>query len=346
MKETQIVNVDQKGIGVGAFIGPSGFVETAAIVDGDDYTDILPSFTVNFEVAEDQVLRFAASKTVSRPRLDDMKPNNQVNFNFNAGNVSNPNPAAGPWSGSAGNATLRPLEANQYDFAYEWYFADDGLLSVGYFHKDLTNWHADGSFIADFTPFYVPGYHESIDPITGDVITPATFEGIVSSRADGLEGYVAGWDLQVNLPFHVFSDTVDGFGLVASAALYDGKLDNGARVPGLSEESLQSTVYYERGGFQARVSWTKRDSFATETPQLSLALTPTVDQGAELIDAQIGFDFGLAGFDGWLSGLTLSLEGQNLTDEDTLQTNDDAREVTKWQTFGSNYLLNVNYKFN
>ena len=342
----QIVNVDQTGRGVGAFIGPSGFVETAPIVDGDDYTDVLPSLTVNFEVAEDQMIRFAASKTVSRPRLDDMKPNNQVNFNFNAGNVSNPDPAAGPWSGSAGNARLKPLEANQYDFAYEWYFADDGLMSIGYFHKDLTNWHADGSFIADFTPFYVPGYHESIDPNTGDVITPATFLGVVSAKADGLEGYVAGWDLQVNLPFHVFSDAVDGFGLVAAAALYDGKLDNGERVPGLSEESLQSTVYYERGGFQARVSWTKRSFFSTEVPQLSLALTPTVDQGAELIDAQIGFDFGLAGFSGWLEGLTLSLEGQNLTDEDTLQTNNDPREVTKWQSFGSNYLLNVNYKFN
>ncbi len=292
------------------------------------------------------MLRFAASQTVSRPRLDDMKPNNQVNFNFNAGNVSNPNPAAGPWSGNAGNATLKPLEANQYDLAWEWYFADDGFLSIGYFHKDLTNWHADGSFIADFTPFYVPGYHQSIDPNTGAVITPATFLGVVSSKADGLEGHVNGWDLQVNLPLHVFSDTVEGFGLIAAAALYDGSLDNGARVPGLSEESFQSTLYYERGGFEARVSWTKRDSFATETPQLSLALTPTVDQGAELLDAQIGFDFGQAGFSGWLEGLSISLQGQNLTDEDTLQTNDDSREVTKWQSFGANYLLNVNYKFN
>jgi iron complex outermembrane receptor protein len=92
------------------------------------------------------------------------------------------------------------------------------------------------------------------------------------------------------------------------------------------------------------VSWTKRSEFSTETPQLSLALTPTVDQGAELIDAQIGYDFGLGGFEK-LDGLYISLQGQNLTDEDTLQTNSDSREVTKWQTFGANYLLNVNYKF-
>ena len=142
-----------------------------------------------------------------------------------------------------------------------------------------------------------------------------------------------------------FVDALEGLGVIASAAFYDGSLDNGASVPGLSEETYQGTLYYERGGFQARVSWTKRDDFRTEFPGLSLALTSTVDQGAEIIDAQIGFDFGLAGIEA-LDGLFISLQGQNLTDEDTLQTTGDAREVLKYQTFGANYLLNVNYKFN
>ena len=74
-------------------------------------------------------------------------------------------------------------------------------------------------------------------------------------------------------------------------------------------------------------------------------MTPTRDQGAELIDAQIAYDFGLGGFDA-LEGLSISLQGQNLTDEDTLQTDSDARQVTKYQTFGANYLLGINYKFN
>ena len=341
----QVVSVDQTGSGFSSFIGPSGFVDAEPITDGDDYTDILPSLNVNFEVKDDHFVRVAASTTVSRPRLDQMKPNGQVNFNFNFGNVSNPDPAAGPWSASTGNAKLKPLEANQFDLAYDWYFAEDGFTSVAFFYKDLTNWHADGSFIADFTDFYVPGYHESVDPMNGNTVTPATFLGIVSAKADGLKGFVRGWEVQTNLPLHVFSDSLDGLGVIASAALYDGKLDNGAPVPGLSEESFSSTVYWERGGFQARVSWTKRDRFATETPQLSLALTPTVDQGAELIDAQIAYDFGLGGFD-MLDGLTISLQGQNLSDENTLQTNDDAREVTKYQSFGANYLLGINYKFN
>jgi iron complex outermembrane receptor protein len=340
----QFIDVQQDGVGSFSAIGPSGFVETTDASDGDSYSDVLPSLNVNFEVADGHIVRVAASKTVTRPRLDQMKPNGQVNFNFNHGNVTNPDPANGPWSANLGNARLKPYEANQFDIAYDWYFADDGFVSAALFYKDLVNWHADGSFIGDFTDVYIPGYHEAPDPITGEIDTPATFLGIVSAKADGLKGWVRGWDLQGNLPFGMLSDRLEGLGLIASAALYDGQLDNGGSVPGLSDESYQATLYYERGGFQARVSWTKRSEFSTETPQLSLALQPVVDQGAELIDAQIGYDFGLGGFEK-LDGLYISLQGQNLTDEDTLQTNNDAREVTKWQTFGANYLLNVNYKF-
>ena len=48
-----------------------------------------------------------------------------------------------------------------------------------------------------------------------------------------------------------------------------------------------------------------------------------------------------------LQGLSITLQGQNLTDEDTVQTNGsgDARQITQYQSFGANYLLGVNYTF-
>ncbi len=112
----------------------------------------------------------------------------------------------------------------------------------------------------------------------------------------------------------------------------------------MSEEVYQVTLYYERGGFQARIAGTSRDEFLTEEPGLSLALTPTVDQGAEILDAQVSFDFGLAGIER-LDGLTISLQGQNLTDEETVRSDADGRQITRLQGFGANYLLGINYKF-
>ena len=116
----------------------------------------------------------------------------------------------------------------------------------------------------------------------------------------------------------------------------------GGSTPGARVVAVQA----ERGPFQARVAGTKRDKFTTEVRGLSLSLVETVDQGAELIDAQISYDFGLDRWTNWADGLTISLQGQNLTDEDTVQANSvDPRQITQYQTFGANYLLGINYKF-
>jgi len=339
----QFVSSDQTSRGFDSFIGDDLFVSALPTTDGDDYTDILPSLNVNFELSENHVVRTGMSTTISRPRMDEMKVNNQVSFNFNLLNIQDPDPLNSSWSGSAGNAKLKPLEANQFDLAYDWYYANDGFVSLAFFYKDLTNWHRDGSFIADFSDFYIPGFHQVVDT-SGTVFTPATFLGRVNFTEDGLEGFVRGYELQATFPFHMMADALDGFGVIASAAFNDGKLDDGQPIPGLSEETYQATLYYERGGFQARVSGTRRDKFSTEVRGLSLALQQTFDQGADLVDAQISYDFGLGGFDK-LDGLSISLQGQNLGDESTIQSNDDFRQVTQAQAFGANYLLGVNYKF-
>jgi iron complex outermembrane recepter protein len=341
----QVVNADQEASGFNVISNESGFVDAAPTTDGDSYTDVLPSFNISFELTEDHIVRAGLSKTMTRPRMDDMRPNFFSSFAFNWSNVISTDPESGPWSATAGNAKLKPLEADQVDLSYEWYFSEDGVLAAAWFYKDLVNWHRDGQGIGDFSDLYIPGFHQAEDPNNpGEFSEPQTFLGVVNFREDGLEGFVRGIELQANVPFGGVAAPLEGLGLIASASFYDGELDDGSSVPGLSEETYQGTLYYEYGGFQARVSWTKRDSFRTEFPGLSLALTSTIDQGAEIVDAQIGFDFGLAGFD-TLDGLFISLQGQNLTDEDTLQTTGDAREVLKYQTFGTNYLLNVNYKF-
>jgi iron complex outermembrane receptor protein len=340
----QYLDIEQTSSGYGTYTGPDLYVLATPIVDGDDYSEFLPSLNMSYDFNNGHVVRLAASKTMSRPRMDDMRSNQQVSFGFNVSSINSTDPRNSSWSGSAGNARLRPLEANQFDLAWDWYFADDGIVSVAGFYKDLVNWHRSGQFIADFSQFYIPGYHQVVDA-DGNVLTPATFEGLVSYREDGLTGEVKGVELQTIFPFRVLWDKLDGLGAIATATFIDGELDDGTRVPGLSDENYAFTLFYERGGFEARVGYTKRTEYLTETRGLSLSLSPTTDRGAELVDAQIRYDFGRGGFDGWLGGLSIALQGQNLTDEDTLQTNDDSRQVTQYQSFGANYLLTAIYKF-
>lgn len=350
----QIIDVDQTGTGFNTTTGPTGFTAVTPITDGSSYHDLLPTLNLSFEVAENQFIRTAMGKVLSRPRMDDMRPNNTVSFTFNDQQIISENVANGPWSASSGNAQLRPLQANQFDIAYENYFADSGYVAVSFFYKDLTNWHVSGQTIGDFSESFIEGFHQTSGQtdINGDgvldendIVPPATFNGVVSFREDGLEGFVRGWEVQGSIPFDLFHESLEGFGMYASATFLDGELDNGDAVPGLSDETYSLTAFYESNGFEVRVSGTKRDAFSTETRAISLSLTQIQDAGVEQWDAQIGYDFSESGIEA-LYGLRVTLQGQNLTDEPTIRTNPgDARQITEFQQYGRNFLLGVNYTF-
>lgn len=335
----QFIDADQQASGFSSITGSDLYVQATPVSGGDSYTDVLPTLNLSFEVAEDQYIRTALSKVQTRPRMDQMKPNNTASFQFNDNNILSTDPRNGPWTGSAGNPGLKPLEANQFDLAYENYFADDGYFALSFFYKDLTNWHVGNSAFVDFSDIYIPSYHQ-----TTDGQAPGTFIGRIDFTTDGAEGFVRGYEAQVSLPFGHIADVLDGFGMFASATFLDGEVAGGD-VPGLSEENYSLTLYYENAGWEFRISGTKRDQFSTETRGLSLALVPTTDAGSELWDAQIGYDFSESGIE-YLEGLRVTLQAQNLTDEDTVQfANGDPRQVTLYQSYGANYMLGLNYSF-
>lgn len=341
----QVIDIEQSSTGFSTVENSEAYVVATPVSGGDSYTDVLPTLNVSFEIMEGQFIRTSLGKVLSRPRLDDMRPNARATFAYNDNQITSSNPENGPWSGSAGNPELKPLEANQLDLAYENYFADDGYFALSFFYKDLKNWHRTSQVLTDFSDFYIPGLHQTSDETTPPNQVPATFNGFVDATADGLTGFVRGYEAQVSLPLRAIDKSLDGFGLVASATFLDGKLSDGAGVPGLSDESYSFTAYYENNGFEFRVAGTKRDEFITETRGGSLSLVSTEDTGSEIWDAQISYDFDESGIDS-LKGLRITLQGQNLTDEPTVQINDgDARQVTSYQSFGANYSLGLNYKF-
>lgn len=349
----QIIDVDQSATGFDTTSGATGFTERTPVSGGDSYTDVLPTLNLSLEVAENQYIRTALGKVLSRPRVDDMRPNRQVSFQFNPNRILSDDPGFTAWSASAGNAELKPLEANQFDLSYENYFSDSGYFAVSFFFKDLKNWHREGLTNGDFSASYIPSFHNTQgqqdldnDGVADGVDLPPTlFNGPVTFREDGLTGSVRGWEFQASIPFDIIHESLDGFGTFASATFLDGEFDDGTAVPGLSEESYSLTFYYENAGFEARLSGTKRDAFSTETRAISLSLASTSDLGGEQWDAQIGYDFSESDFDA-LHGLRVTLQGQNLTDEPTIQTDpSDGRQITQYQSYGRNFLLGLNYTF-
>lgn len=329
----QIVSTEQGSNGNAATNDSEGLVVITPVTGGTDYTDTLPSLNLNLNMYEKHWLRAGISKTMSRARMDRM--NASLSYGFNEMlNTEDATIEASPWSANGGNPELRAQIANTYDVSYEYYFADDGYVSVAAFYKDLTSWQVSTRTDYDFSGITPPndqvalfdqGYYWQWD------------------NADG--GSVEGQELAITFPGHIVSEYLDGFGVTASATYIDSNIEvegNQARIPGLSDSTYNFMAFYENHGWQFRASMRKRDGFPAE---LGYDADPVVIAGSTVVDAQIGYDFSESGISS-LDGLTVSLQAYNLTDEPfSAFASGDPRLVRDYQVYGTNYLLSASYRF-
>jgi iron complex outermembrane receptor protein len=337
----QFINTRQSSTGYNTVTGANLLVQATPVDGGANYNKVLPSLNLNFEVSENQMVRFAASKAISRARIDYLKPGGSVKFSNNVFNVTNTDPANSPWSSNTGNPKLRPNEVNQADLTHEWYFAKDGYVSIGGFYKDIVNWSRSSKQVVDFSQYYIPGYHQAVDT-SGKVYTPVTFKGTNTLYEDGLKGKVEGIEVAATLPLRVISTALDGFGVVANASLNNGHLNDGADIPGLSKHAYQLTAFYENGGFSARVAGTSRSAFLSEARAGSNTLAPANRKALTLWDAQVSYDFSASSYQ-QLKGLRISFQAQNLSKQNDATVDSASGQVTQYDRYGARYQLSLKY---
>lgn len=328
----QYVETDQSSVG-NAVTNVDGFVNTQRATGGAKFSDVLPSLNLSVALSDNQKLRFGLARTLSRSRMD--RINASFGFTFDA--VAN---AAGApaFGAEGGNPELRPNEADQVDLSYEYYFSDDGYVSLAYFYKDLRTWQEQVITPRDFTGVQAPGFNGVVN----------STQGFLKAWTDTTTGSIDGFEVTGVLPGRVITPALDGFGLSVSGSFLDSSLDSASDnspivVPGLSEEIVNATLFYEKDGFQARVSVRDRADFLGERFGTSFSREFVTVVGATLWDAQVSYDFGDAGYES-LDGLAISLQAQNLSDEPYITVNGNGN-VQDFQRFGRTFLLNARYKF-
>ncbi|HSD16327.1 MAG TPA: TonB-dependent receptor [Thermomonas sp.] len=303
---------------------------------GKTYTDVLPSLNLAFSLANDQTLRVALAQQVARPRVDQLR----ASFEFGV------NTATGRPGGAGGNPMLDPWKANAFDISYEKYFGTKAYVAAAYFYKDLKTYIYTQTQEYDFSEFvddYVPPPGTQPAQDIGDFTAPANGEG----------GMLQGLELTASLPFNLWWDALDGFGIVASASFTDSNIEirdpesassvgsGDISLPGLSDEVYNLTVYYERNGFEARINNRRRSDFIGEIGNFAGNRTLRYVVGENITDAQIGYMFN----EGSLKGLGVQLQLSNLTNESYRTyagSKDRPLEHIEW---GRTILLGVSYKF-
>jgi TonB-dependent receptor len=246
---------------------------------GYDYSDVLPTLNLKAYLRENLILRFGASKGVTRPPFGNMKP--LVTSALNK---------SGYVPGSllvltAGNPNLKPQRATSYDVALEWYFSATGYAYLNVFKKDLKG------FVVTLAQYEDLGLTDT---------NGAKFLPLVQRPQNGAGGEIKGFEAGFQTFFDFLPSPWNGLGVQASYILVDStqQVPFGATNPvlidtnfqNLSKNSANLVGMYEKGKFTARLAYTWRDdymrsSFGGGTPNYPL-ITPAYGT----LDGSVSYD--------------------------------------------------------
>jgi len=334
---------DGQRVAAGTGSGGSSVVTLVPVSGGTSYTRWLPSANLVFGFTDSTDLRVGLARVLARPRMDQMSASLAISGNIT--HLQNTDPNQSYFSANGGNPQLLPTMADNFNISLEHYFAQNqGYMALSGYYLKLSDFiNPSAGYLRDFAPF------------VGAFLSPAqqqllgTTNGVVSGPTNDGSGNVKGVQGTINLPFKAFTSVpvLDGFGVILtgnytkSSVVYAGN-PQAITVPGLSKWVANGTVYFQQGGFEARVSDSYRTSFLGEVQGISATRILQTIEGGSVYDAQVSYTIQSGGF----KGLTFLLQGSNLTNK-TFVTyqNNDPRQVLTWEEYGRRYEFGVSYKF-
>lgn len=268
-----------------------------------DYAEVLPSVNATLEVVEDFLVRFSANRNLSRPNLSSMTAT--VNATPINGNIT------------VGNPGLDPTLADAMDLGFEWYFAEESVLGITFFHKDI-----DSFILNDTVPSVLSADLKAIIATAYPQTNPASptydpngvsinDEWNISTPVNGEGAKVDGYEISYQQPFNFLPAAFEGFGMFANYTYVDSEItypgDIKGPLSGLSENSYNYGMYFEREQFGARLVVNGRDDYVTAIPGSDRNYSENTS-GPTRVD--------MSAFYNITENVKVSLEVINLTEED------------------------------
>jgi iron complex outermembrane receptor protein len=308
------------------------------------YSDTLPSLNVALDVTDKFVIRASAAKVMVRPNGGGQAGGLGILAPGSAVNVAGSNKTV-----TAGNPLLDPYRAKAYDLSFEWYFAEDSLLSLALFQKDISSFvqilRSTDSFsnntlgLPDSVAIAACG---TIIPNAADCL--ADWQYSLPTNTDG--GDLKGFEISYQQPFSFLPGFFSHFGLILNYTGVESEIEyllpTGAvaakeDLTGLSKSAYNATLYWENQKFSARVSAAYRDEFLTTVPGRN---GNDVEGTAETLSVDASSSFNVN------DNLTLTLEALNLTDQFQDQYVDSRGDrLSYYHHQGRQFLLGARYKF-
>ncbi|MBB3062025.1 TonB-dependent receptor [Microbulbifer rhizosphaerae] len=286
---------------------------------------LLPSFNIKFDLTDEVLLRFAASKAIARPDIGNLRnytgiratlpdiedANDPLWIKNDQGEIVGANVR---YTSGAQNPFLEPIEATQFDLALEYYFADVGSMTFTVFQKEFDNYIQFGAQNIEFTNNGVTRTVEVRRPLNGDGAEIKGFEFAFQRFFDFLPEPFNGLGMQANYTYidnkgitntNVQSQQADGSTVTGQAPDTIGV----NRLEGLSDHAYNIVGMYEKGDWQARLAYSWRDEYMVTAIDCCVAY-PVWNEPYGSLDGSIKYSL--------TDNLDITFQGSNLLSEETV----------------------------
>lgn len=239
--------------------GNMGFYhDPEAIAVDNSYTNVLPSLNLRVDLRDDLLVRFAASRAISRPAFGDLQSYRILGASLPAGVTLEDAPTLDDFILTADlydNPRLEPVVADQLDVSLEWYFNDaGGMVHADVFYKDITD-----LISRSFTEEEYGG-----------------FTYFVAQPTNNGDGTIKGVELGLKKFFDSLPHPFNGLGLDATYTYVDSDMQLAdisqpfdtdftlfGELPfiGVSRNAYNVIAIYELGPFSGRLAYNWRSKF-------------------------------------------------------------------------------------
>ncbi|MGH1559207.1 TonB-dependent receptor domain-containing protein [Caulobacter segnis] len=162
---------------------------------------------------------------------------------------------------NAGNPELKPYRANQYDLSFEYYPNKDSQVSVGLFKKDIESFYVSSRTLIGKRDVYGDGQLYNYN-----------------TYINGQGAKIQGVEITAKTAFTFLPGIFSGFGVDANYTYQKAKnvrlfsqLDGSPLpFPGLSSDSANLTVWYDKGPINARLAYNYRSKYLVSAADNSL----------------------------------------------------------------------------
>lgn len=215
-------------------------VTTISETESSNYINFLPSLLLKWDVNNDFKVRASYTETLARPKYSSLVPGMSISRSDNEITIGNPD--------------LKATTSHNFDLSAEYYFKSIGLVGVGVFYKNIEG------FIVDEV-----AYNKEYD---GQIWTKFT-QPKNAGNAD-----LFGVEVSYQRDFGFITPALNCIGFYGTYTFnysavsdfnFEGREnESGLKLPGTPAHTCNASLFFEKYGLSARLSYNYASSFIDE----------------------------------------------------------------------------------